>query len=516
MTHRSSRRSPCALATLLLLLAFPAALPAQTILVQPYLQPGNGSTLTSNDVKVIAWLTDQKLGKFTVEFGPKDAPTRTVQPERTALDFKAARSFRPFLSKPDAATPTTPAPATDAAKERYPSIAEREQHYFKYWVTLPALPFDTEIAYRVLLGTNVIRAGTFPTRASATQPIRFVMVGDLAQGKSSQNAIAWQISQVKPHFLVALGDLVYPSGRVSQYLNHFWPTYNQPATAGPKTGAPLMASIPIYPALGNHDAESAKLPDTPDAFGAYHFFFPPQNGPGPGPWNTPLGKDPATTNTFLLTARASYPHLGFYSFDNGPAHFLILDSAKYVNYENPRLLDWIERDLRATKAPWKFVCFHVPAFEATKNHYTEQRMRLLHPLFERTGVDIVWAGHVHNYQRSHPLRFRPTTPKPTSAGLVNGDFNLDPVFDGVSHTRARGIIHMVCGGGGASLYAGGPEKNAEEFAKKYGPNNWAPFTARFFDKKHSFAVVDLTPARLQLRALDLDGTEVDRAVITKP
>lgn len=195
---------------MLLILTLPAALVAQTILVQPYVQPGNGSTLTSNDVKVIAWLTDQKLGKFTVEFGPKDAPARTIQPERTALDFKAAKSFRPFTAKPEAATLTIPTPATDAAKERYPTIAEREQHYFKYWATLPALPFDTDITYRVLLGTNVIRAGTFPTRASPTQPIRFVMVGDLAQGKSSQNAIAWQISQVKPHFLVALGDIVYP------------------------------------------------------------------------------------------------------------------------------------------------------------------------------------------------------------------------------------------------------------------------------------------------------------------
>ena len=143
-------------------------------------------------------------------------------------------------------------------------------------------------------------------------------------------------------------------------------------------------------------------------------------------------------------------------------------------------------------------------------------MRLLEPLFERTRVDIVWAGHVHNYQRSVPLRFVPNPPKRVSGDLVNGAFTLDKKFDGITNTTPRGVIHMVCGGGGAGLYSGGPEKNAEVFTKKYGTNNWVNFTAKFFDKKHSFAVVDLTAEGLELRALDIDGNEIDRATITKP
>ena len=87
---------------------------------------------------------------------------------------------------------------------------------------------------------------------------------------------------------------------------------------------------------------------------------------------------------------------------------------------------------------------------------------------------------------------------------------------GITNTTPRGVIHMVCGGGGAGLYSGGPEKNAEVFTKKYGTNNWVNFTAKFFDKKHSFAVVDLTAEGLELRALDIDGNEIDRATITKP
>ena len=497
----------------------PLAAGAQTILVQPYVQPGNGFSLASNDVKVIRWLTDQKPGEFTVEFGPQNALTNVTRAARVALDFLPAKPSKAAPPKEPVPEVTKGKPAEPPAKKEPPIvIAEREQHYFKYTAPLTGLPFDTEIHYRVKLGDRVVREGAFPTRASAEKPIRFVMVGDIASGRPQQNLVAWQIAQVKPQFLVILGDIVYPSGRVSQYMHHFWSTYNQPTNAGPKGGAPLMASVPFYPALGNHDSESSKLPDVADSFGAYHFFSVPQNGPGLGPWNTPLGKDPAVSNAFRAAVGPSYPAVAFYSFDNGPAHFTILDSAVYVtNFtENKPLMSWLENDLKSTKAKWKFVCFHVPPFQATKTHYTEQRMRLLQPLFERTGVDIVWAGHVHNYQRSVPLRFNPNPPRRLTNGLVNGDFKLDTKFDGVTQTQPDGVIHIVSGGGGAGLYGGGQEKNAADFTKQYTAANWAPFTAKFFDKKHSFAVVDLTPARLELRALDTDGVEVDKMVITKP
>ena len=60
---------------------------AQTVLVKPYVQPGNGATLDGTDVKVLTWLTDQKPGEFTVEFGvpgrpiaerPANSPSRSA------------------------------------------------------------------------------------------------------------------------------------------------------------------------------------------------------------------------------------------------------------------------------------------------------------------------------------------------------------------------------------------------------------------------------------------------------
>ena len=505
---------------------------AQNILVKPYVQPGNGVSLEGTDVKVIAWLTDQTPGEFTVEFGVKGAVPGTVRPERVALDFAMAKATPPKATPAPAAPPAKPeasklsgAPTSldefkaKTEKESSPVIPEKVQHYFKYAATLSGLPFNAEIAYRVKLGERVIRESSFKTRATADRPVHFVMVGDMASGKPEQNGIAFEIGKVKPDFLVALGDIVYSSGRVSQYMHHFWTTYNDVETPGAKTGAPLMQSVPFYPVIGNHDAASAKLPETPDALGAFYFLHGPQNGPGLGAWNTPLGKDAKVAADFRAKAGGSYPALNVYSFDNGPAHFVMLDTNNYTKefaddaFEQIR--PWLEKDLRGSKARWKFVCFHAPAFHTSKEHYPEQKMRLFEPLFEETGVDVVFAGHVHNYQRTKPLTFAPNPPVRDPRGRVNGDFRLDEQFDGVKKTRPKGVIHVVSGGGGAKLYSVDFAKTVEAL-KKDNPGNWVPFTAKYVADRHSFSVIDLTPNQFTLRQISIAGEEIDRMVITKP
>ena len=465
---------------------------AQVVLVKPYIQPGNGSSLATGDVKVIRWLTDQVPGDFAVEYGVKDKPLATVKPERTSLDFGL--------------------PAADAKTN--PAIPENEQHYFRYAVTLPNLPLDAQMQYRVKLGATIVRESAFRTRASRAMPVKFVMVGDLADGKAFQNEVADRISRSRPDFMVVLGDIVYPLGRVSQYMDHFWSTYCNVENASAATGAPLMASMLLYPALGNHDV-AARLAQYPDALGAYHFFDVPTNGPGEGPWLPPMGSDKAAQAAFRTMAGAAFPALGFYSFDDGPAHILVLDSSDYVAAGAPKLVEWIERDLKGTDAPWKFVCFHSPAFHTSQQHFTEQKMRLLEPIFERCGVDVVFAGHVHNYQRSKPLHFTPTDPtKREPRGTVSGAFKIDQAFDGAANTHPDGIIHIVSGGGGANLYV--TNDKTIDAVKKENPPSWAPFTARYFSGAHCFALVELTPVKFHLRTLTLKGDEVDQITIDKP
>jgi acid phosphatase type 7 len=508
----------------LALAALVAAAPAQTVLVKPYLQPGDPPADT--DVKVLTWVTDQKPGTFVVEYGWRGIPAvKSATPLRTTMDFAKARvKPKTSSSKPAATDETKPANPLDNAAttldeldksivETFKPLQEREQHFYRYRAVLTGLPLDTEVGYRVRLGSAVVREGKFKSRASATKPIRFVAVGDMASNKPEQFGIAYQISLQHPEFLVALGDIVYPGGRVLQYMNHFFPCYNDVAAADPKKGAPLLASIPIYPVIGNHDADMQKFPDYPDAYSAFYWFSVPKKGPGVGAWNLSF-KDEKLTAAFKAIAGPEYPAMSDYSFDYGPAHFIVIDANSYAIKQIENLIPWIERDLAATKQPWKFVCFHQPAFHTSKEHYTQQGMRLLEPAFEKGGVDVVFAGHVHNYQRSKPLKFTPNPPKRDARGRVNGDLVLDQTYDGTTDTTPEGIIHIVSGGGGASLYKITLEKTIEGLKKDHGAN-YTPLTEKYDSSTHSFSVIDLTPTTFELRQISIEGKEIDRFRIAK-
>ena len=517
----------CIMEPLLLCTAawLPLAAKAQEIVVRPYVQPGAAGARSSTDVRVLHWFTDQKPGEFVVEYQLPKSTWRAVPSTRLALNFAAAKPAKEAQPKdgdakdkvePKKDAPKKDEPKTDEPKE--PKVAlppEREQHYFKYTAHLSDLPLNAEVSYRVKLGDKIIREASFRSNASADQAVRCVLVGDMAQGRPYQHGIAYQISKQNPEFLIALGDIVYPTGRVNQYMHFFWGTYNNLDEADPKVGAPLMASVPFYPVLGNHDI-GAKLSKVPDALGTYYFFSPPKNGPGEGAWVTPLDGDEPANAKFRAANKDSYPYIDVYSFDNGPAHFVVLNVNPKMNLADPTFRKWLIDDLRNAKDRWKIVCFHMPGFQSSIKHYAEQQARPLSPIFQEAGVSLTFAGHVHNYQRSVPLRFEPDAPadKKGKKGQVDGKFALDKVFDGVKNTKPQGVIHMVAGGGGASLYGPGLDETKDVLQKKFA-GNYADFTAKMVVDRHSFTVLDCTPQRLELRALAANGDELDRIVITK-
>jgi hypothetical protein len=121
--------------------AFVALAHGQTVLVKPYVQPGDGASLSGTDVKVLEWLTEQKPGEFTVEYGIQDQPLRTAGVERSQLDFDGPR---PKSAKPGEPAKPTETPKPNPAKDpaltidelkaktiaSFGPIVEREQHYY--------------------------------------------------------------------------------------------------------------------------------------------------------------------------------------------------------------------------------------------------------------------------------------------------------------------------------------------------------------------------------------------------
>jgi predicted phosphodiesterase len=493
-----------------LLLGVIAAVAAEpTLLVQPYVQPGPQGTLGATDEVKVIWIAEPTTATFTLEYAPKGLPPAAAKIARTEFEF-------------------TPPPA----KALTP--AEKPQQYVRFVASLPGLTPNTEYTYVLRSGGKVLAERTARARKTPDQPTRLLLVGDLADGKTGQNTIAYRIAQEKPDALVALGDIVYPSGRSFHYFKHYWPTYVNVAEASEKTGAPLMATIPFYAVLGNHDAYVGKLsPTLTDAFAAYYFFTAPQNGPGEGAWTTQLPKSEEGAKLRRL-AGATYPALDFYSFDYGPAHVVVLSNASTGKGDDPKVATWVEQDLKASKQPWKIVCLHAPPFQVTTSHYGDQRSRKLAPIFEAQGVDVVFAGHVHNYQRSKPFKFsphgtivaaKPEDPKeaakaePSGApkippSYVNGAFTIDDVYDATGQTRPKGVIYIVAGGGGAKLYTGTVDKNLAKLPNG-GKDNYAPFNAKLYDTQHSFAVLDLTAKRFELRAVNAKGEEIDRFTLQK-
>lgn len=474
------------LPTLLLAAAVAAAEP--TLLVQPYVQPGPQGTLGATDEVKVIWMTEPTNAAFTLEYAPKGLKPIAAKVARTEFEFA-----------PPPAKALTP--------------AEKPQRYVRYVASLPGLPANGEYGYTLRADGKVLAERAARARKSPDQPTRLIMVGDLADGKAGQNAIAYRIAQEKPDFLVALGDIVYPSGRSFHYFKYFWPTYVNAAEASEKAGAPLMGTTPFYAVLGNHDAYVGKLSATlPDAYAAYYFFTAPRNGPGEGAWSTVIPKTEEGAK-FRRLAGEAYPSLDFYSFDYGPAHVVVLSNASTGKGDDPKVAAWVEQDLKASKQPWKFVCLHAPPFQVTTSHYGDQRSRKLAPIFEANGVDVVFAGHVHNYQRSKPLRFAPNG-TPTVSAYVNGTFAIDEAYDATAQTRPQGVIYIVTGGGGAKLYTGTVEKNLAKLPNG-GKDNYAPFNAKLYDTLHSFSVLDLTPKRFELRAINAKGEEIDRFVLQK-
>jgi hypothetical protein len=208
-----------------------------------------------------------------------------------------------------------------------------------------------------------------------------------------------------------------------------------------------------------------------------------------------------------------------YSFDYGNTHWTVLDSNPYVDWTNKELKVWVAKDLAAaTQATWRIVTFHHPGFNSSNEHLEQQHMRLLAPIFEAGKVDLVLNGHLHNYQRSHPMTFKiqkngngtllmggrdGTTVR---GRVVNGRWTLDKAYDGKTQTKPNGVIYVVTGAGGKELY---------DVDQHDAPDSWQPFTKTFVSNVHSLTVVDVQAQTLKVQQVTAEGRELDAFTISK-
>jgi 3',5'-cyclic AMP phosphodiesterase CpdA len=448
-------------------------------IVKPYLQWGDGHGTGTSKSLVILWQDGDLDAEWSVEY-------------RCGNDGPWRKSAAPSLRR--------------IAVQGIPP-------HRLYRTELAGLEPDASFTYRVRKSGEIVFGADSRAPKTGDVPHRFVVFGDCGVNTAEQRAVAFQAYEARPDFVMITGDIVYDRGRISEYREKFWPIYNADQAA-PSQGAPLLRSTVFLAAPGNHDVGTRDLDRFPDTMAYFLYWAQPLNGPpgDEGSAHVPrLLGSAENKNAFVEAAGPNYPRMANFSFDYGNAHWTVLDASPYVDWTDRELQSWVERDLASARgATWRFVSLHQPGFNSARKHFDEQNMRRLTEVFEAGGVDVVFCGHVHHYQRSYPLRFVAARVSDGRSNrgteLVSGRWKLDRTFDGQLKTQPDGVIYLVTGAGGASLY--NPEQEDD-------PASWQEFTHKFLSKVHSLTVADVNGKSLTIRQLSLRGQELDRFRVTK-
>ncbi|MFN7732890.1 MAG: LamG-like jellyroll fold domain-containing protein [Pirellula sp.] len=283
---------------------------------------------------------------------------------------------------------------------------------------------------------------SFQTASLPETPFAFAVMGDTQGNPQVNGTLAKYIWALRPNFLVIPGDLVDDGKIKGQWVQEFFASMS-----------PLFERVVFYPVLGNHEKN------------ADHYY------------------------RYMDLPQPEY----YYTFRYGNAQFFMLDSNKRLDPDSEQYL-WLQSELEKLKAlesrgeseiTWKFVSFHHPVYSSDEDDYGnlwkgkstwgDMRLREVSTLFDRFGVDVVWSGHIHSYERTWPIL----------RGKV---------------TQDRGVVYMITGGGGGGLEQAGPIR--------------PPFQ-NHVRRGHHFVYVAIHGKVLELKSYDLEGRLFDVAVLDK-
>jgi uncharacterized repeat protein (TIGR01451 family) len=480
----------------------------QNITYKPYIQPGDNGPFGATDQMVIAWQTDEASpnpSAFTVQFGESPSYGRSITPQGRVVDnYLSADPSLPV--PPTASGPHSNYAAILTGLEYNTTYFYRVTgpgmpdggfaasfHTRKRGDDFSFLVQGDEGFFPVETNSNPLRFADFEAR------ITHLMY----------NVHHLEVPGVphlpKPDLAVNTGDNVYNNGAEGSYRDFWFPVWNSDVDSN-ETGAPFIRSIPFYIVVGNHDIGATGVnvnmlggdgagrfsgnTDGGDALAYFNNYYFPLNGPtgmdAQFTWNAdtfiPNGmifsfKGKSYNSAAAIAAyRAStavdagkgvtqqIDHMHNFSFDSGNAHFVFLDAnphlfngqldgtALYAKAPQafpayPSVLrDWLINDLDSSAQPWKIVVFHQPSFSSGDATVRNSQMRTVAKFLEDHGVNMVFNGHEHNYQRTYPIRALNAAAAPVTTG--SPAVSIDTAFDGVNQTVPDGVLYIVEGAGG--------------------------------------------------------------------
>ena len=245
--------------------------------------------------------------------------------------------------------------------------------------------------------------------------VKFLVIGDAGTGERQQHEVAAQIVRYRAEFpftfALMLGDNIYGQERPQDFAKKFEQPYK-----------PLLdAGVKFHAALGNHDDPNQR-------------YYKPFNLDGKR----------------------------YRTFKEDNVRFFIIDS----NYLDPEQVKWLEKELEESDSEWKIAYFHHPLYTTARRGPEVELRAILEPLFVKHGVDVVFAGHEHVYERFKPQ---------------------------------KGIHHFLVGGA-AKLRAGDTRRG--------------PLTAATFDRDRSFMLAEVLDDKMFFQVISRTGAVVDEGIIT--
>ena len=242
-------------------------------------------------------------------------------------------------------------------------------------ITLVGLEKNTFYNYRAVSGEMASPNQRFRTKKRDDDAFSFSVYGDNRSYPKVAENVVKMMTRENIDFICSVGDVVTTGIHLSQWVDE----YLYPLRW-------LGGQIPTYISIGNHE------------YGGY--------------WE--IGKvypfEERVNHPITSTGSTEY----WYSFDYGNAHFVFIDPNKGDGPKGHRIppgsqqYEWLKYDLEKARetAKWTFVFFHQPPYsECWSGGYYDGEYYLrkeIVPLMELNGVDIVFSGHTHDYERGLP------------------------------------------------------------------------------------------------------------------